>query len=170
MAQAKTKVFHLEMEGKHYYFGSPKAMFDIMGEEKMGMKYQSFHSNISLKPGDEYTNRRNGYIIRVGLLGQAKTNRSNRWQDIIKEGIASALNAQMASAQPAEAQVAEPAAQEPIEPITTAAEPEVTSVPEPVAEPAVTAPAATEPVTPTPVPKPSRKKKNADIPEQLTLF
>ena len=70
---AQTKVFHLEMDGEHYYFGSPKAIFDIMGEEKMGMKYSSFHSNITLSPGDVYVNRRKGYIIRVGLLGQCKS-------------------------------------------------------------------------------------------------
>lgn len=90
-SMAQTKVFHLEMDGEHYYFGSPKAIFDIMGEEKMGMKYASFHSNITLSPGDVYTNRRKGYTIRVGLLGQAKTNRGNRWQEIISQGVQAAL-------------------------------------------------------------------------------
>ena len=156
MAQSKTKVFHLEMEGEHYYFGSPKAMFDIMGEEKMGMKYMSFHSNISLKPGDVYTNRRNGYIIRVGYLGQAKTNRSNRWKEIINEGIASALQSQgvQQEAQPAapavEEQVAEPVVEQVAAPVVE----QVTEVPEqPVRKPASRS-----------------KKKNNDIPEQLTLF
>ena len=156
MAQSKTKVFHLEMEGEHYYFGSPKAMFDIMGEEKMGMKYQSFHSNISLKPGDVYTNRRNGYIIRVGYLGQAKTNRSNRWQEIINEGIASALQAQAQQQEEQEVTVVEQTVAEPV--VETVAEPAVETVAEPAVEQPVRKPASRS------------KKKNNDIPEQLTLF
>lgn len=75
---AQIKIIHLEMNGEHFYFGSPKAMFDIMGREKMGMSYNSFHSNIHLKVGIPYYNKRNGYTIRVGYLGQAKTNRNSR--------------------------------------------------------------------------------------------
>ena len=75
---AQIKVIHLELEGEHYYFGSPKAMFDILGPERLGMSYRSFHSNIRLKMDEPYVNRRRGYIIRVGILGQAKTNRNNR--------------------------------------------------------------------------------------------
>lgn len=152
MRQARTKIFHLEMEGQHYYFGSPKAIFDIMGEEKMGMKYSSFHSNITLKPGDVYTNRRHGYIIRVGLLGQAKTNRSNRWQEIMNANNAN-LNAQ---AQP-EANVQQEVVAQPEAEVKVAQ-----------AQPAKEAPAATPEAAP--VHKPRSKKKNADIPEQLTLF
>lgn len=91
MAKGKTKVFHLEMEGQHYYFGSPKAMFDIMGEERMGMKYSSYHSNIVLKVGDVYQNRRHGYIIRLGELGQAKTNRGAGMEARINKRIEEAL-------------------------------------------------------------------------------
>lgn len=152
MRQARTKIFHLEMEGQHYYFGSPKAIFDIMGEEKMGMKYSSFHSNITLKPGDVYTNRRHGYIIRVGLLGQAKTNRSNRWQEIMNANNAN-LNAQ---AQP-EANVQQEVVAQPEAEVKVAQ-----------AQPAKEAPAANPEAAP--VHKPRSKKKNADIPEQLTLF
>ena len=74
---AQIKVIHLELEGEHYYFGSPKAMFDALGKEKLGMGYNSFHSNVRLKVGVPYVNARRGYIIRVGILGQAKTNRNN---------------------------------------------------------------------------------------------
>lgn len=81
---AQIKVIHLELDGEHYYFGSPKAMFDIMGKEKMGMSYNSFHSNIHLKIGEPYYNRRRGYTIRVGILGQAKTNRSNNFKSLLK--------------------------------------------------------------------------------------
>ncbi|MCQ2196084.1 MAG: hypothetical protein MJZ60_01000 [Bacteroidaceae bacterium] len=153
MRQARTKIFHLEMEGQHYYFGSPKAIFDIMGEEKMGMKYSSFHSNITLKPGDVYTNRRHGYIIRVGLLGQAKTNRSNRWQEIMNANNAN-LNAQ---AQP-EANVQQEVVAQPEAEVKVAQAQPTTKE----------APAATPEAAP--VHKPRSKKKNADIPEQLTLF
>lgn len=86
---AQIKVIHLELEGEHYYFGSPKAMFDIMGKEKLGMSYNSFHSNIHLKVGEPYVNRRRGYIIRVGLLGQAKTNRSNNFKTLMQAAQAS---------------------------------------------------------------------------------
>lgn len=158
---AQTKVFHLEIDGEHYYFGSPKAIFDIMGEERMGMKYTSFHSNVSLKPGDVYKNRRHGYIIRVGILGQAKTNRSNRWQQIISEGIRAGLNAAGVAPAAEAAAVAEaPAAEAPV-------------VEAPVVEapaPAETPTAAEAPAAAKPAPKPRGKKKNVDIPEQLTLF
>ena len=145
---AQTKVFHLEMDGEHYYFGSPKSIFDIMGEEKMGMKYSSFHSNITLSPGDVYVNRRKGYIIRVGLLGQAKTRRGNRWQDIINQGIQAALREQgLTQETPASAEV----------PST----PEPEDAAAPAEMPVETAPAMS---------KSRGKKKVHDNPQQLTLF
>ena len=145
---AQTKVFHLEMDGEHYYFGSPKAIFDIMGEEKMGMKYASFHSNITLSPGDVYVNRRKGYIIRVGLLGQAKTRRGNRWHDIISQGIQAALREQgLASEVPVSA--------------------EMTSTP--VAEEA-SVPVEAHVELPSAALKSRSKKKVHDNPQQLTLF
>ena len=182
MANNKQKVFHLEIEGEHHYFGSPKAMFDLIGEARLHMKYASFHSNISLKVGDVYVNRRNGWIVRVGELGQAKTNRGNRWHDIIEGGIASALAARGISevepvqtepianevAEKAEQPIVETAAEQPV------VETIVESVSEPVAEPAPVA--APEPAEQTPAeepvrrPAPRSKKKNNDIPEQLTLF
>lgn len=163
---AQTKVFHLEIDGEHYYFGSPKAIFDIMGEERMGMKYTSFHSNVSLKPGDVYKNRRHGYIIRVGILGQAKTNRSNRWQQIISEGIRAGLNAAGVAPAAEAAAVAEaPAAEAPVVEAPVVEAP-VVEAPAPAETPA----AAEAPAAAKPAPKPRGKKKNVDIPEQLTLF
>ena len=145
---AQTKVFHLEMDGEHYYFGSPKAIFDIMGEEKMGMKYSSFHSNITLSPGDVYVNRRKGYIIRVGLLGQAKTRRGNRWQDIINQGIQAALREQSLT-------------QETVASVKVPSMPEPEEAAAPAEMPVETAPATAR----------SRgKKKVHDNPQQLTLF
>ena len=194
MSQTRTKVFHLEMNGEHYYFGSPKAMFDIMGEETMGMRYASFHSNISLKIGDVYKNRRNGYIIRVGVLGQAKTNRGNKLTERINERVAAALAQHgITEAAPNVEQQAEtaPVQQEtpaPVQQETTA--PVQQETPAPVQQ-ETTAPVqqeTTAPVQPTlfdeqkdeaqqtvveqPVKKSASKskKKNVDIPEQLTLF
>ena len=162
MSQTRTKVFHLEMNGEHYYFGSPKAMFDIMGEETMGMRYASFHSNISLKIGDVYKNRRNGYIIRVGVLGQAKTNRGNKLTERINERVAAALAQHgITEAAPNVEQQAEtaPVQQETPAPVQPTLfdeqkdEAQQTVVEQPVKKSAS-----------------KSKKKNVDIPEQLTLF
>lgn len=162
MSQTRTKVFHLEMNGEHYYFGSPKAMFDIMGEETMGMRYASFHSNISLKIGDVYKNRRNGYIIRVGVLGQAKTNRGNKLTERINERVAAALAQHgITEAAPNVEQQAETA---PVQQETTAPV-QSTLFDEQKEE-------AQQTVFEQPVKKSASKskKKNVDIPEQLTLF
>lgn len=73
---AKIKVIHLEMDGQHYYFGSLKALHETMGVERMGMKFNSFHSNVRVTPDSPYTNRRHGYTIRMGYLTQTRTNRT----------------------------------------------------------------------------------------------
>lgn len=155
MSKGKTKIFHLEMEGQHYYFGSPKAMFDVMGEQAMGMKYSSYHSNIVLKVGDVYRNRRHGYIIRLGELEQAKTNRGAGMEARINKRIEAAL---MAHGIETPTAVAEAPVQQSVEavqqPVETIQQP--VEVIQPQAE--VAAPA-----------KKSRKKKG-DVPEQLTLF
>lgn len=134
------------------------------------MKYASFHSNITLKVGDVYTNRRHGWIIRVGELMQAKTNRSNHWREIIENGVADALAARGITEEAAIApqpvvnemptEQTEQVAPQPTEPVAQPAEP---VAPEQAAQPVA--------AEPEPARKPSRsKKKNTDIPEQLTLF
>ena len=178
MSQTRTKVFHLEMNGEHYYFGSPKAMFDIMGEETMGMRYASFHSNISLKIGDVYKNRRNGYIIRVGVLGQAKTNRGNKLTERINERVAAAPAQhgiteaapnveQQAETAPVQRETPAPVQQEPTAPVQeeTTAPVQPTLFDEQKEE-------AQQTVFEQPAKKSASKskKKNVDIPEQLTLF
>ena len=65
---SKTKVVHLRMDGKNYFFGSVKAMFDYIGEEKLGMSYRSFHSNVRLEEDETYRNRRKGYEVTVSHL------------------------------------------------------------------------------------------------------
>ncbi len=145
---AHIKVIHLEIEGEHYYFGSPKAMFDIIGKERMGMTYQSFHSNVHLTMDHPYVNRRKGYIIRVGLMGQAKTNRNSRKNYIPANAIP--------TPQPVEATVMQ---EETLNPFA----------PSPQDNPAVAEakPAVKESK---PAETSKRKKKDKDIPEQLTLF
>ncbi|GEM_PF-2759539 len=152
---AHVKVIHLELEGKHYYFGSPKAMFDCFGKEELGMTYASFHSNVHLKEGVPYINRRRKYIVRLGSLVQAKTNRSNKLVERSRLLAAAANNV----LQPT------PAPQPAVTPQPTPA-PAVAATPKPTPAPAVAA-------TPKPEPTPTQKrgkKKDKDIPEQLTLF
>ena len=72
---SKTKVIHLRIEGKSYFFGSVKAMFDYMGEGKLGMSYRSFHSNVHLEEDETYRNRRRGYEVTLSHLIQAKSER-----------------------------------------------------------------------------------------------
>lgn len=172
MAKGKTKIFHLEMDGKHYYFGSPKAMFDIMGEEKMGMKYSSYHSNIILKVGDEYKNRRHGYIIRLGELGQAKTNRGVGMEVRINNRIKEALMAHGITEegqQPAEQNAEVTAVETPIEvqPQTAEPQPQTAEAQPQTVEPQ---PQTAEPTVEVQAPAKKSRKKKGDVPEQLTLF
>lgn len=191
---SQVKVIHLEIEGEHHYFGSPKAMFDIIGEARLGMKYTSFHSNISLKVGEVYKNRRRGYVIRVGILGQAKTNRNNRWRERLDEAAeAAATEALIEQASQMEqatvAPIESPAPAVPETPAPAAAE-----APAPAPEaPAPAAPSATEAPAPAPSEAPSaapeapaqtateapaeptrparkKKEKGGEGPVQLTLF
>lgn len=170
MAKGKTKVFHLEMDGQHYYFGSPKAMFDIMGEEAMGMKYSSYHSNIVLKVGDVYQNRRHGYIIRLGELGQAKTNRGAGMEARINKRIEAALMAHGINSNEAQEETIETHVPETIETQAPVAEPiaEVQTTVETQAD--VKTAVETQATTDAQAPAKKSRKKKGDVPEQLTLF
>lgn len=140
---AKIKVIHLELEGNHYYFGSPKAMFDVFGKEELGMTYSSFHSNVHLKFGEPYVNARKGYTIRLGYLGQTKTNRNNNLGRFYRrEENVNPADVNPFAGEPANAAAAAMPAEEP-----------------------AAKPAATESTT-----HQKRKKKDKDVPEQLTLF
>lgn len=59
------KVFHVEYEGKHYYFGSKKAIFDVFGKEDIGITYSSFR-NYPLSSEKHFDNKK--CIIREGVL------------------------------------------------------------------------------------------------------
>jgi len=181
---SRIKVIHLELEGQHYYFGSPKAMFDHFGKEELGMNYNSFHSNIHLKEGVPYTNARKGYTIRMATIIQAKTKRNNNLAEVIRAGV----KAVKENATPNENVVQTPAATPaPAHAPVTAATPAPATAP---VAPATAPVAATAPVTPTaspnttaspaaseakktpeiPVRQKRSKKKDNDVPEQLTLF
>lgn len=180
MQANRQRIFHLEIDGEHHYFGSPKAMFDTLGEERLGMKYSSFHSNIHVPTGSTYKNRRNGWILRCGEIEKAKTNRNNKWQEIINAGIAKAISEQNVEAAKELATAPEPVVESPAPVIEATKEPIVTAEPmvetsepavEAPTETALEAPVAEAPIEkPVPKPKSRSKKKSADIPEQLTLF
>lgn len=62
-------VIHLELDGKHYYFGSLKVLTDTFGKDVLGIGYGSLR-NVRLSPNNPYTNSR--CIIRKGKLIQGK--------------------------------------------------------------------------------------------------
>lgn len=59
------KVFHLELNGEHHYFGSKKAIFDVFGKEDIGITYASFR-NFDLSSDKPFKNSK--CIIREGIL------------------------------------------------------------------------------------------------------
>lgn len=61
------KVFHLELNGEHYYFGSKKALCDAFSKEDIGITYPSLR-NYDLSPTNPYINKKRNCIIREGVL------------------------------------------------------------------------------------------------------
>lgn len=58
-------VVHLEIDGKHFYFGSVKALCDNFSKEQIGISYKSL-ANFGISPEKPY---RNKYCtIRKGVL------------------------------------------------------------------------------------------------------
>ena len=68
------KVFHLELNAEHYYFGSKKALCDTFGKEDIGITYPSLR-NYALSPSNPFNN--NKCIIREGILVTAPKKTSN---------------------------------------------------------------------------------------------
>ena len=68
------KVFHLELNGEHYYFGSKKALCDAFSKEDIGITYPSLR-NYDLSPTNPFQNKK--CIIREGVLGTAPKKTSN---------------------------------------------------------------------------------------------
>ena len=73
-----TKVFHVEFKGKHYYFGSKKAIFDVFGKEDIGITYSSFR-NYPLSAENHFDNKK--CIIREGILVTSPKKISNNTVD-----------------------------------------------------------------------------------------
>ena len=72
------KVYHVEIEDKHYYFASKQAIFDMFDKNSLGIKYSSFRNikNLNTKPFD------NGKcIIREGLLIRSNPNRRKSYEE-----------------------------------------------------------------------------------------
>lgn len=61
------KVIHYEKDGKHYYFGSLKALSDTIGSEELGLTYTSIR-NLGISETKPYHHPTRGYIIRQGEL------------------------------------------------------------------------------------------------------
>ena len=68
------KVFHLELNGEHYYFGSKKALCDTFGNDAIGFTYPSLR-NYALSPTNPFSNKK--CIIREGILVTAPKKTSN---------------------------------------------------------------------------------------------
>ena len=79
-----TKVFHVEFKGKHYYFGSKKAIFDVFGKEDIGITYSSFR-NYPLSAENHFGEETIGHgakcIIREGVLVTSPKKISNNTVD-----------------------------------------------------------------------------------------
>ena len=75
-----TKVFHVEFKGKHYYFGSKKAIFDVFGKADIGITYSSFR-NYPLSAEKPFDNKK--CIIREGVLVSSPKKTSNNIVDEI---------------------------------------------------------------------------------------
>lgn len=76
------KVFHLELNGEHYYFGSKKALCDAFSKEDIGITYPSLR-NYALSPSNPYVNKKKNCIIREGILGTAPKKSSDLDFDFI---------------------------------------------------------------------------------------
>lgn len=68
-------VIHLEIDGKHHYFGSIANVYEYFDPETIGITYGSLR-NYGLSSDRPYIN--NKCIIRKGTLLAKSTNRGNK--------------------------------------------------------------------------------------------
>ena len=68
------KVYHVQIGDAHYYFGSKKAIYDVLDKEQLGIGYTSLRNvkNLDTVP---YKNKK--CIIRSGILLQASSGKTN---------------------------------------------------------------------------------------------
>ena len=74
MEKQERTVIHLELNGKHYYFGSIKAMTVQFQKDEIGIEYGSL-INYGLSENKPYQNSR--CIIRKGILKTIEKGREN---------------------------------------------------------------------------------------------
>lgn len=65
MNKQERTVIHLELQGRHYYFGSIKALCDHFGKEEIGITYKSL-ANHGITPEKPFSNKH--CTIRKGIL------------------------------------------------------------------------------------------------------
>ncbi|MDH6307392.1 YHS domain-containing protein [Dysgonomonas sp. PFB1-18] len=68
-------VIHLEMDGKHYYFGSIANLCEYFDKDAIGISYGSLR-NYGLSADNPYQNKK--CIIRKGILLAKSTNRGRK--------------------------------------------------------------------------------------------
>jgi len=68
-------VIHLEMNGKHYYFGSIANIYEYFDADIIGISYGSLR-NYGLSEEKQYQNKK--CIIRKGVLLAKSTNRGRK--------------------------------------------------------------------------------------------
>lgn len=79
------QVTHLEIDGKHYYFGSPKSMFDRFDEETLGITRQALNNHFCrLDKSEEMEYKNKKCIIRKGILYVSDTPRGRKPMNITK--------------------------------------------------------------------------------------
>ena len=69
------KVYHVEYEGEHFFFGSQAAIFDTFTAEQMGITLNSLRNHVNLSDGP-YQNKK--CIIRLDTLKRKRTLRGIR--------------------------------------------------------------------------------------------
>ena len=77
----KRTILHLEIDGKHEYFGSPSSLFDKYTRNEIGISQSALNNHFSKLNEDEepvYKNKR--CIIRKGLLYVKPTTRGRKKQ------------------------------------------------------------------------------------------
>ena len=58
-------VVHLEIDGKHYYYGNLKALCDHWGKDKIGVSH-AYLKNLNISEGKPFSNSK--CIIRRGVI------------------------------------------------------------------------------------------------------
>ena len=59
------KVYHVELSGEHFYFGSQAAIFDTFTSEQLGISLDSLRGHVNLSEGP-YQNKK--CIIRLDIM------------------------------------------------------------------------------------------------------